>query len=1400
MKVCTFHPWALALILALPSTLPLPAGPAEDKLEEFYRAYLESAFKMRPLEATRLGDHRFDHLLEDLNPKARSAWVELARQTLKALPAQVNYEELTRSAQVDYRILEHELKTFIWLNENTHPFKEDPRVYNDYINDGVYLPLAQSTLPLETNVANAISRMGQIPKIIAAARENLRQPPRVHTETALRQNRGAIGFFEKDIIEYAKGTRQLEALKSAAKATVQALKQYQVFLEKELLPRAQGEWRLGKEKFSQKLALTLDAGITADQVLEDAEREFARVQTEMYIIARQLWSPYYPGLALPPDDERGRVLTVQRVLEAVSFDHGQPEDLTQEVRKTVSEIKDFIAANNILRLPEPDRCQIIEMPEFQRGNSTAYMNSPPPLDPNAAGYYAVSPPPRDWDEARVKSYLQEYNRHMLHILTIHEAYPGHYVQFEYANKSPSLIRKVLGSGVYVEGWAVYTEQMMLDQGYRRGDLPLRLTQLKFYLRAVVNALLDYRMHCTEMSDAQAMELLVNQAYQSEGEARLKVIRAKQSSCQLSTYFVGRMAHYRLRQSIQRELGPQFELGRYHEAVLGLGPVPVKFLPELVRAAVREKKSVSTSDFPNAARGEFLRQLVRNKVVKTEIQPHWLESGQRFWYRNDLGDGKREFVLVDAAEGWRRAAFDHARLAAALSGSLTCTAERLPIDSIASLDDGSMVFRAEGKTWQCDLNTYALSPQSPTSRQEANSAGRLKEPAPSRMTGAETSILFDNQTRRTVDLFWIDAEGNQRGYGEVAAGQKRSQHTFAGHVWLIKDGDETVAVYQATQEPLQVVIHPADLKPSSRPRRAGRGRSPDGKWLAFCKEHNLYLRNEASGQEQALTADGSAEDEYKPMFFWAPDSTKLVAMRIRQGDDRKVYYVESSPKDQLQPKLHSYNYLKPGDKIPHPRPQLFDIAYGRQIPISEELFPNPWSITETRWSPDARRFTFLYNERGHQRLRVIAVEAETGAARILVEERSDTFIDYNSKQYLNFLDATQELIWMSERDGWNHLYLFDSETGQLKNQITRGEWVVRGVESVDATNRHIYFRAGGIRPGQDPYYLHYARVNLDGSGLTVLTEGNGSHTIRFSPDRRHFIDKWSRVDLPPVHELRCSDTGRKICDLEKSDWSELLQTGWRPPQPFTAKGRDGQTDIYGVIIRPSHFDPKERYPVLEHIYAGPHGSFVPKNFQEYSSMQAMAELGFIVVSIDGMGTSNRSKKFHDVSHKNLGDSGFPDRIAWMKAAAARYACLDLSRVGIYGGSAGGQSALRALLAHGDFYQVAVADCGCHDNRMDKIWWNELWMGWPLGPHYEEQSNVTQAHHLEGNLMLIVGEMDENVDPASTMQVVNALVKARKRFDLVIIPGHGHGAAETEYGRARRAEFLVRNLIESHSRGL
>ena len=387
----------------------------------------------------------------------------------------------------------------------------------------------------------------------------------------------------------------------------------------------------------------------------------------------------------------------------------------------------------------------------------------------------------------------------------------------------------------------------------------------------------------------------------------------------------------------------------------------------------------------------------------------------------------------------------------------------------------------------------------------------------------------------------------------------------------------------------------------------------------------------------------------------------------------------------------------------------------------------------------------------------------------------------------------ETIWMSERDGWNHLYLYDGATGAVKNQITReGPWVVRGVERVDTVARQIWFRASGMTPNEDPYFIKYYRINFDGSGLMPLSETNGTHTAVWSPDRKFFVDTWSRVDFATVSQLRQSSDGAVVMDLEKGDFTAELKTGWRPPEVFTAKGRDGTTDIWGVIIRPTNFDPKKKYPVIENIYAGPQDSFVPKTFAAFNAMQSLAELGFIVVQIDGMGTSNRSKAFHDVAWKDLGDAGFPDRILWHKAVAAKYPYYDITRVGIYGTSAGGQNALGGLLFHPEFYKVGFSAAGSHDNRMDKIWWNEQWMGWPIGPEYAASSNVDNAWRLQGKLLLLVGELDTNVDPSSTMQVVNALIKAGKMFDFLVIPGADHTSGGA-YGDKKRNDFFVHNLL-------
>jgi dipeptidyl aminopeptidase/acylaminoacyl peptidase len=726
------------------------------------------------------------------------------------------------------------------------------------------------------------------------------------------------------------------------------------------------------------------------------------------------------------------------------------------------------------------------------------------------------------------------------------------------------------------------------------------------------------------------------------------------------------------------------------------------------------------------------------VTNVADAPVWLSSG-KLLYRKSVAGGYG-FVVVDPAIPEKKPAFDHARLATALGRALgrAYTPATLPFTIFTFAEgDGAVRFTVD------DTLTFACT-------------------------------FADDRCERSAAN--IDGGRGGRGGRGAGAGGGSGGGGGGGGGRGNAGGDASGVA------------------------------SPDGRWVAYIQNFNVYLRPPNATAGSALSQTGTSERPFtQQSIVWAPDGRKLVANRVAQGDRRMVRYVASSPADQLQPKTFERFYAKPGDALDRPLPVLLDVDGRREIPIDTTLFPNPYSLARADWWNDDRAFTMEYNQRGHQAYRIIEVDGTTGAARVLVDEQSPTFIDYRRASvnlgdgggtYRFDVNDGREIIWLSERDGWSHLYLYDGATGRVKNQITRGKWVVRSVVRVDTTARQIWFAAGGMNPTQDPYFAHYYRINFDGTNLTPLTEANGNHTVTLSPDNRFYVDTWSRVDLPPVSQLRRASDGRVVMELEKGDATALARTGWRAPEVFSAKGRDGTTDIWGVIFRPTRFDPARKYPVIESIYAGPHGSFVPKTFAAHNPMQSLAELGFIVVQIDGMGTGNRSKAFHDVAWKNLGDAGFPDRILWHKAVARKYPAYDITRVGIYGGSAGGQNSLGGLLFHPEFYDAAVSFAGCHDNRMDKIWWNEQWMGWPIGPQYDSSSNVVNAWKLKGKLLLVVGELDTNVDPSSTMQVANALIKANKSFDLLVMPGEDHPAGRrgpsAPYGDRKLYDFFLRNL--------
>lgn len=572
-------------------------------------------------------------------------------------------------------------------------------------------------------------------------------------------------------------------------------------------------------------------------------------------------------------------------------------------------------------------------------------------------------------------------------------------------------------------------------------------------------------------------------------------------------------------------------------------------------------------------------------------------------------------------------------------------------------------------------------------------------------------------------------------------------------------------------------------------------SPDGKMEAYIEGYNVVVHEAGKPYTEAkriLTQDGTIGCYYSNRIQWSPDGKRIFVCKRVPVAKRYAYYVESSPADQLQPILHKQEYAKPGDALPQHYPVIIDVNTGKKVEADRHLIENQYDLDWMQWSPDSKEVTMEYNQRGHHLYQMLAMNAETGKLRTVVEESSEKFINY-PRLWRQFVKDGKQLLWMSERDNWNHLYLYDVQKAKVIRQITKGDWFVRGIQRVDEEKGEIYFSASGVNKNEDPYLVHYYKIGMDGKNMVALTPEEGNHNVQYTHDFRYLLDTYSKVDQAPVTVVRDAQTGKLLKTLEKADISTLKKHGWQQPEVFVAKGRDGKTDMWGIIQRPTNFDPNRKYPVIEYIYAGPGDAYTPKSFMAYNwYTTSLAELGFIVVQLDAMGTSYRGKKFEEVCYKNLKDAGFPDRELWIKAAAQKYPYMDADNVGIYGCSAGGQESTTAVLLHGDFYKAAYSACGCHDNRMDKIWWNEQWMSWPVDSSYVECSNVENAHKLERPLMLVVGELDDNVDPSSTYQVVNALIKANKDFELVVVLGAHHTVGES-FGEHKRYDFFVKNLL-------
>jgi dipeptidyl aminopeptidase/acylaminoacyl peptidase len=601
-------------------------------------------------------------------------------------------------------------------------------------------------------------------------------------------------------------------------------------------------------------------------------------------------------------------------------------------------------------------------------------------------------------------------------------------------------------------------------------------------------------------------------------------------------------------------------------------------------------------------------------------------------------------------------------------------------------------------------------------------------------------------------------------------------------------------------------------------------SPDGKWAVFIREHNLWARDLASSQETQLTTDGVEDFGYatdnagwthsdRPVVTWSPDSRQIATF---QHDGRGVSDMHLVSTSVGSPRLESWKYPLPGDSVifrisrviinqgPDGRPRVVRLQMppdAHRSTVSDHVACSGGTICDVQWYPDGSHLAFISSSRDHKNAWLRIANAQTGEVRTLLEEHSDTHIgDASLSENLwRVLPASNELIWWSQRDNWFHLYLYDLTTGRLKNRITTGEGNVNEIVRIDERARTIYFVGAGKEAGRDPYFQHLYRIGFDGRRQTLLTPENANHVVSLSPDSRYFVDTYSTPDTPPITVLRDMN-GKVLQTLERADISRLLATGWKPPTPIRMKGRDGATDIYGLMYTPSTLDSAKKYPIVNRIYPGPQsGSVGTRSFSPArGDNQALAELGFVVVEIDGMGTPGRSKEFHDAYYGDMGDNTLPDQIAGMKELAQRYAFIDIDKVGIWGHSGGGFATAAAMFRHPDFFDVGVAQSGNHDNRNYEDDWGERYQGLLVknGPsdNYADEANQTHAENLRGKLLLAHGAMDDNVPPYNTTLVVDALITAGKDFDLVMFPHarHGYGASNN-YMMRRRWDYFVRHLL-------
>ncbi|MFB3765686.1 MAG: DPP IV N-terminal domain-containing protein [Methanotrichaceae archaeon] len=756
-----------------------------------------------------------------------------------------------------------------------------------------------------------------------------------------------------------------------------------------------------------------------------------------------------------------------------------------------------------------------------------------------------------------------------------------------------------------------------------------------------------------------------------------------------------------------------------------------------------------ADYTPAER--FLPANIVPTFYNMSVTPNWIQGSHYFWYIRHDREGN-EFVLVDSVNATEKLAFNHTMLAKALSlaSGIRIHPARLPFSNIA-LRNGKVEFSAFNKTWQYDLSTHAI---------------------------AETKLGM------AVAYYFLS-----RRHGEAYAATEIKSLKSAG---------------------------PGEML------------SPNGAFAIFIRNHNLWLKEIATGTTYPLTANGSEDYAYAersgtvlhpvsqvrlnetpmPYAVWSPDSKRIATFRMDQRNVTPLYLLEYAPDNNSRPKPWIYRFAMPGDEhVPMYEPVIIDVSEKKIVPVSFKAQPEV-SLMDTDedvlqwWSDDGRMLYSLYADRGEKALHLLKIYPDNGKAEEILNESGSTYVeanlDYASLPNVKIL-RNGDIIWFSEKSGYGHLYLYGKD-GRQKNAITAGNWVVRQLLYVDENNSLVYFTGAGRESGIDPYYRQLYKVGLNGSGITLLTPENADHNVQISPDGMAIVDTYSRVDLPPATVLRDLN-GNVTMTLAKGDIKNLTEMGWKPPETFSIKSIDGKADLYGLIFKPTNFNTSQKYPVVETVYPGPWIIVTAKSFpgdmawvnKIFWRAQAVAELGFIVVTMDGPGTPYRSKEFHDTAYGHLGDAGgLADHVNGIKQLAKDRPYMDLSRVGMFGHSAGGFMTAQALLTYPDFYKVGVASSGDYDSRFYGSFWGEKYEG--LESNYTEQIAALKAGNLKGKLLLITGDVDDNVNPCMTMQLANSLIKADRPFDLLIMTNRNHDLSYDIYYLHRLFGYLLENLAK------